>query len=138
MAQHTQEIERKWLVRDLPDLGTLNREQIIQGYLAVTSDGTEVRIRRKGKACFETVKRQGGLRRDEIEVEISHDSSEYSGLRRKGGDSKRHDTRCNGTAINLSSMCIKERSPGWSLLNLSSNPLKRANGFLHPPGWERK
>lgn len=73
MAAQTQEIERKWLVRDLPRLGELKREQIIQGYLATSSDGTEVRIRRKGDKCVETVKSQGGLTRDEIEVEISQD-----------------------------------------------------------------
>jgi hypothetical protein len=39
MARHTQEIERKWLVQDLPGLGDLKYEQIIQGYLAISSDG---------------------------------------------------------------------------------------------------
>jgi adenylate cyclase len=73
MARPIQEIERKWLVRDLPELGGLKCEQIIQGYLAMSSDGTEVRIRRKGDTYFETVKSQGGLTRDETEVEISHD-----------------------------------------------------------------
>ena len=73
MTHHIQEIERKWLVHDLPELGELKREQIIQGYLAMSSDGTEVRIRRKGDKYFETVKSQGGLTRDETEVEISHD-----------------------------------------------------------------
>lgn len=73
MAHHIQEIERKWLVHDLPELGELRSDRIIQGYLAISSDGTEVRIRRKGDKCFETVKSQGGLARDEIEIEISHD-----------------------------------------------------------------
>ncbi len=73
MTHHIQEIERKWLMHDLPVLGELRPEQIIQGYLAISSDGTEVRIRRKGDKCFETVKSQGGLTRDEIEVELSQD-----------------------------------------------------------------
>jgi adenylate cyclase len=60
-------------VRDLPKLGELKRDQIIQGYLAISCEGAEVRIRRKGNTCFETVKSQGGLTRDEIEVEISQD-----------------------------------------------------------------
>ena len=60
-------------MRDLPGLGELKREQIIQGYLAISSDGTEVRIRRKGDKCVEAVKSQGGLTPDEIEVEISQD-----------------------------------------------------------------
>jgi CYTH domain-containing protein len=73
MATHTQEIERKWLVQDLPGLGDLKYEQIIQGYLAISSDGAEIRIRRKGDKCFETVKSQGGLTRNELEIEISQD-----------------------------------------------------------------
>jgi CYTH domain-containing protein len=47
MAKHTREIERKWLVRDLPRLRGIKHQQIIQGYLAISSDGTDVRIRRK-------------------------------------------------------------------------------------------
>ena len=73
MVQRKQEIERKWLVHDLPELEELHRDQIVQGYLAISSDGVEVRIRRKGDKCFETVKTQGGLTRDEIEVKISQD-----------------------------------------------------------------
>ena len=73
MTTHTKEIERKWLLRDLPSLGDLKGEQIVQGYLVISSDGTEVRIRRKGDTCFETVKSHGELTRDELEVEISRD-----------------------------------------------------------------
>lgn len=71
MAQHKQEIERKWLVRDLPNLRAVKHEQITQGYLTISSDGTEVRVRRKGHNYFETVKSQGALTRDEIEVKLS-------------------------------------------------------------------
>lgn len=71
MVQLTHEIERKWLVRDLPRLEELKGDRILQGYLSISSDGTEVRIRRKGDTYFETVKSHGGLTRDEIEVEIS-------------------------------------------------------------------
>lgn len=73
MAKPVQEIERKWLVRVVPRLRDFKREQIVQGYLAISSDGTEVRIRRKGDNYFETVKSRGTLARDEIEVKISHD-----------------------------------------------------------------
>jgi len=71
MAKPVQEIERKWLVRAVPRLREFKREQIIQGYLAISSDGTEVRIRRKGDNYFETVKSRGTLARNEIEVKIS-------------------------------------------------------------------
>ena len=67
-----QKIERKWLVRDVPNLAGLKHEPIAQGYLAISSDGAEVRIRRMADTCFETVKSQGGLTRDALEVELSH------------------------------------------------------------------
>jgi len=59
METHTQETERKWVVRDLPRLGALKPEWIVQGYLAISSEGTEIRIRRIGDTCVETVKSHG-------------------------------------------------------------------------------
>ena len=63
------EVERKFLVREPPDLGDAEAEEIVQGYLATGSDG-EVRLRRKGEALLLTAKRGSGLSRDEAEVEL--------------------------------------------------------------------
>jgi adenylate cyclase len=68
-----QEIERKWLVREIPKVTDLKHERIIQGYVAISSEGAEVRVRRVEDKCFETVKSEGGLTRYEIEVEISQE-----------------------------------------------------------------
>ena len=68
------EIERKFLVKQLPDnLHQYSSTQIIQGYLAITEDGTEVRLRKKGDRYFQTVKCGFGLQRGEVEIEISED-----------------------------------------------------------------
>ena len=68
------EIERKFLVKQLPDnLHQYSSTQIIQGYLAITEDGTEVRLRKKGNRYFQTVKCGFGLQRGEAEIEISAD-----------------------------------------------------------------
>src|SRR5437879_4745223 len=40
------EIERKFLVRELPDLDDVKKQEILQGYISVDGDGTEVRLRR--------------------------------------------------------------------------------------------
>ena len=64
------EIERKYLVRSLPDLKNARNNEILQGYLAVDPDGTEVRLRRKGDRYFLTVKTGAGQKRGEIEQEI--------------------------------------------------------------------
>jgi len=65
------EIERKFLVQaPLSDLDKLEKVKIRQGYLAITEAGTEVRVRREGKACFLTVKMGAGISRSEDEQEI--------------------------------------------------------------------
>jgi adenylate cyclase len=71
MAQPPVEVERKWLVPTPPDLSASQGQHVIQGYIAVTDDGTEVRLRQIGERYFQTVKSEGGLVRDEIEVELS-------------------------------------------------------------------
>ena len=65
------EIERKFLVPTLPDdLARYPSATIDQGYLALTPEGVEVRIRRKGAACFLTVKHGPGLSRIEVELPL--------------------------------------------------------------------
>ena len=69
-----QEIERKFLVQpeELPhDLGTHPAIDILQGYLAIGQDGTEVRLRQAGDHHFLTVKSSGGLVRCEVEIALS-------------------------------------------------------------------
>ena len=62
------EVERKFLVAEMPDGEELGSGvEIVQGYLAV-GGGAEVRLRAKGGRCFITVKRGAGLERSEHEV----------------------------------------------------------------------
>jgi adenylate cyclase len=67
------EVERKFLVGELPDLERTESNEIEQGYLATGSDG-EVRVRRKGEQLVLTAKRGSGLSRDEAEVELDQAS----------------------------------------------------------------
>ena len=72
MNSTNKEIERKFLVKKLP--GNLHRypsTAILQGYLAIMEDGTEVRLRKKASRYFQTVKSGCGLQRSEVEVELS-------------------------------------------------------------------
>jgi len=67
-----QEIERKFLVKSLPEnLEQYSHKDIVQGYLAITKDGTEVRLRQKGKKYFQTVKSGTGKTRFESEIEVT-------------------------------------------------------------------
>ena len=65
------EIERKWLVNVMPGLDGLEGQKIHQGYMAVTADGDEVRIRQRGTKFYETVKSSGDLARREVEIELT-------------------------------------------------------------------
>ena len=65
------EIERKFLLRSLPPgLDDAPAHLIIQGYLALTPEGVEVRVRRKGDDHFLTVKHGGSLSRIEVELPL--------------------------------------------------------------------
>ena len=65
------EIERKFLVRELPaDLDQSRSTWIEQGYIAIADDGTEVRVRRRDGAAVLTVKSGSGRSRFEEEIAL--------------------------------------------------------------------
>ena len=71
------EIERKFLVSELPaDLDRDSCEVIEQGYIAITDDGLEVRIRRHPDRDFLTIKQGEGGTRLEEELEIDAERAE--------------------------------------------------------------
>jgi len=76
MTQSLVEVERKWLVHTPPDLPAHQGTEVIQGYIVLAEDGTEVRLRRIGEQCFQTVKSAGGLVRGELEVELTQEQFE--------------------------------------------------------------
>jgi adenylate cyclase len=66
------EIERKFLVRKLPDdLTSYPSNEISQGYLVSLEDGLQVRLRQSGDRYSLTFKRGSGSVREEREVELS-------------------------------------------------------------------
>ena len=74
MSGPAKEIERKFLVREVPpNLFRDPGKRIEQGYVAVDPDGTEVRLRKKGERCFLTIKSGAGLERLEAETELTPD-----------------------------------------------------------------
>lgn len=69
-----QEIERKFLVAGLSAVPQAHSgTDIAQGYLAITEDGIEVRLRQKGDRYYQTVKSGGHLVRAEREIELTID-----------------------------------------------------------------
>ncbi len=72
LPRSSHEIERKFLVRQLPDdMERHPSRKIEQGYLVVKRDGTQVRLRRAGITCSLTLKRGRGVARREWEIEIT-------------------------------------------------------------------
>lgn len=70
------EIERKFLLRELPGwLSESDADPIRQGYVALDAE-TEVRVREHGDLRTLTVKRGGGLVRAEVEVELDRERFE--------------------------------------------------------------
>lgn len=66
------EIERKFLIKELPpEIDFYPHSEIMQGYLMITDNGVEVRVRKKGGRCYHTVKLGSGLVRKEAEKEIT-------------------------------------------------------------------
>lgn len=71
------EIERKFLIQTPPeDFFHWPHQRILQGYLIVTDDEEEIRIRKKGDIYFQTLKSGKGLSRFEIEIEITKNQFE--------------------------------------------------------------
>lgn len=66
------EIERKFLVRELPaNLASFPHGEIEQGYLAIAPEGVQVRLRKAGDTHSLTFKRGGGNAREEREIELT-------------------------------------------------------------------
>ena len=71
-APALREIERKFLVRRLPPAFARRQgRSIVQGYLAVSPDGTEVRVRNCGGEYFLTIKHGTGVSRSEVELKLT-------------------------------------------------------------------
>ncbi|PHR85563.1 MAG: adenylate cyclase [Colwellia sp.] len=65
-----QEIERKFLVAQLPNLSDAKQSTIHQGYITHSDDSVEVRLRQKESDFYLTVKQGAGLIRTEVETTI--------------------------------------------------------------------
>lgn len=64
------EIERKFLVKSLPNLNNYQKYDISQGYISIEP---VVRLRKQDSSYYLTKKSKGSLIREEIEVEISQE-----------------------------------------------------------------
>jgi adenylate cyclase len=130
-----QEIERKFLVKDLPkNLHQYPSTEIMQGYLAITEDRREVRLRKKGEHFFQTVKSGYGLQRSEVEIEISKDQFEklWSMTKRKRIEKVRFEIDHSGMKIELD--IYKGILNGLIVAEVEFLSIDEARSFI-PPDW---
>ncbi len=100
----SREIERKFLVKKVPqDLHSYPHREIIQGYLAVTEDGVEVRLRKKGDRCYQAVKSDQGIEREETEIEFTRKQFESLWPLTQGRriEKRRYEIEYQGVTIEL-------------------------------------
>jgi CYTH domain-containing protein len=71
-TRNNREIERKFLIKQLPDDLKRSRSLIIeQGYLATEPAGRQVRVRKTGRSASLTFKVRRGTHREEREIKLS-------------------------------------------------------------------
>ncbi len=107
------EVERKFLVAEVPDLSGVPRTAIRQGYVAVAEGGDEVRVRDRDGACTLTVKHGSGMVREEAEVSISAILFAELWALTDGRGSRRSATSSRSTARPRSSTSSGARSTAW-------------------------
>ena len=67
------EIERKFLVKEIPPLDGISSSEIMQGYISISP---EIRVRKKDGKYYRTEKGEGFISREENEWEISKEEAE--------------------------------------------------------------
>lgn len=138
MSGNQIEIERKWLVVDPPNLKGRKGVTIIQGYIAVSVEGAEVRLRRKGERYFETVKTGTGLRRGEIEIELSRKQfkSLWPATRGRRLEKTRYTIKWHRKTIELD--VYKKKLAPLKVAEVEFKSRKEAADFSPPPWFGRE
>jgi CYTH domain-containing protein len=129
------EIERKFLVEQLPDgIDAHPSGEIEQGYLAITDD-VEVRVRRYGERSFLTVKSSGSESRVEEEIEI--DRRRFGALwpLTEGRRIEKRRYRIPaGDGLTIELDVYHGRLTGLQTAEIEFESLPDATAFV-PPGW---
>jgi CYTH domain-containing protein len=135
MNKEMKEIECKYLIQNPPEnYSDWDCTEIRQGYLAVTDDGREVRIRKKGDAFFQTVKLEKGFYREEIEIPITKDQFDvlWPATSGKRINKKRFTINYNGQLIEMD--IYQGRLEGLIVAEVEFDNEENCRRF-EPPSW---
>jgi adenylate cyclase len=127
------EIERKFLVSAIPPEAGRGTH-IVQGYLELSSDEDELRVRRKGDATVLTVKSGHGLDRGEEEVSISAETFDALWPLTEGRriEKRRYEIQHAGATIELD--VFDGRLEGLLIAEVEFDSTEESERF-DPPGW---
>jgi len=129
----SKEIERKFLVKELPKgYKEWKSEEILQGYIIAGDDG-EVRIRKKGNRYYLTVKGAGDLSRPEKEIELTEEQYKTLWPLTIGRRIKkvRYEKELGHSIAELD--IYKEKLKGLKIVEVEFTSEKEANNFKAPP-----
>lgn len=134
MATGSREIERKFLVRELPpQLEQFAHREIEQGYLAITERGTQVRLRQSGHHRTLTYKRGAGNAREEREVELTRAQFEqlWPGTEGKRLTKTRYDVPLGEFMVEID--IYRGRHNGIVVAEVEFDDESAARNFQPPP-----
>ena len=129
------EIERKFLVRVLPDdLPRFPHALIEQGYLAIAAEGVQVRLRKSGEIHSLTFKRGRDNAREEREVELTAEQFAilWPGTAGKRLTKTRYDVPLGDRVVEID--VYAGRHPGLIVAEVEFDDEQSALEF-QPPDW---
>lgn len=135
MKEANIEIERKFLVYALPaNFKIFPHKEIVQGYLKISADGTEERLRKMNGKYYKTVKSGSGKIRTENETEITEEefNNLWSLTEGKRIEKTRYDISDNVGLIELD--IYHGKLDGLITVEIEFDSENASNIFV-PPAW---
>ena len=129
------EIERKFLVRKIPDgLTSYPASDIAQGYLVSLEDGLQVRLRKSGERYLLTYKRGTGNVREEREVELTAEQFDalWPATEGKRLAKTRYEIPFGGRVVEID--VYHEKHEGLVVAEVEFDAEEAAKDF-QPPDW---
>ena len=125
------EIERKFLVGEIPPLDGVKKSEIVQGYVSFSP---EIRVRKLDDKYYRTEKGEGMVVREENEWEIDKKTAEkmFSEVKTNLIEKTRYYIPYNAYTIELD--IYKGIFKGLIVAEVEFNSLEESNDFT-PPSW---
>lgn len=127
------EIERKYLLKELPDLGNFEHHKIEQAYLCT---GPVVRVRREDENYYMTYKGSGMMSREECNLALTKESYEHLKAKADGNiiSKIRYLIPLEGTKLVAEVDVFEEPFAPLILAEVEFESEEAANTFV-PPAW---